>query len=154
MSAPIDFAISAKTSCIHGDSNPGFHNSKTAQPKPIWVSRKLKWVVLYILELSLAVAFIVPARFFFHVATVFFFSSVNHPMSCPKGQLSCPFRISYASIFFKKVLKVSYSRKKILVSSIFSKNELENVNFCPSLLGQKFFVRFLGEKVLSKLTDL
>ena len=25
------------------------------------------------------------------------------------------------------------------------KNELENVNFCPSLLGQKFFVRFLGE---------
>ena len=84
----------------------------------------------------------------------FFFSSVNQPMSCPKGQLSCPFRISYASIFFKKVLKVSYSRKKILVSSIFSKNELENVNFCPSLLGQKFFVRFLGEKVLSKLTDL
>ena len=25
------------------------------------------------------------------------------------------------------------------------KNELENVNFCPSLLGQTFFVRFLGE---------
>ena len=25
------------------------------------------------------------------------------------------------------------------------KNELENVNFCLSLLGQKFFVRFLGE---------
>ena len=23
-----------------------------------------------------------------------------------------------------------------------SKNELENVNFCPSQLGQKFFVRF------------
>ena len=38
------------------------------------------------------------------------------------------------------------------------KNELENVNFCPSLLGQKFFVCFLGElkkqNVLSKLTDL
>ena len=37
-------------------------------------------------------------------------------------------------------------------------NELENVNFFPSLLGQKFFVRFLGElkktNVLSKLTDL
>ena len=25
------------------------------------------------------------------------------------------------------------------------KNQLENVNFCPSQLGQKFFVRFLGE---------
>ena len=25
------------------------------------------------------------------------------------------------------------------------KNQLENVNFCPSLLGQKFSVRFLGE---------
>jgi hypothetical protein len=31
------------------------------------------------------------------------------------------------------------------VSSILPKNELENVNFFPSLLGQKFFVRFLGE---------
>ena len=31
------------------------------------------------------------------------------------------------------------------MSSILPKNELENVNFCPSLLGQKFFVRFLGE---------
>ena len=56
------------------------------------------------------------------------------------------------------VLKVSYSRKEILVSSILSKNELENVNFCPSLLRQKFFVRFLGElknqTTLSILTDL
>ena len=25
------------------------------------------------------------------------------------------------------------------------KNELKNVNFCPSLVGQKFFIRFLGE---------
>ena len=38
------------------------------------------------------------------------------------------------------------------------KEKLENVNFCPSLLGKKFFVRFLGElktkqKDLSKLTD-
>ena len=33
--------------------------------------------------------------------------------------------------------------KEILVSSILPKNELENVNFCPGLLGQKFFVRFL-----------
>jgi hypothetical protein len=24
-------------------------------------------------------------------------------------------------------------------------NELENVNFCPSILGQNFFLRFLGE---------
>ena len=31
------------------------------------------------------------------------------------------------------------------MSSILPKNELENSNFCPSLLGQKFFVRFLGE---------
>ena len=34
------------------------------------------------------------------------------------------------------VLKVSYSRKEILVSSILSKNELENVNFYPSLLSR------------------
>ena len=44
------------------------------------------------------------------------------------------------------------------MSSILPKNELENVNFCPSLLGKKFFVRFLGElkkqKALLKLTDL
>ena len=31
------------------------------------------------------------------------------------------------------------------MSSILPKNELENSNFCPSLLGQKFFVRFLEE---------
>ena len=43
------------------------------------------------------------------------------------------------------LLKVSESRKEILVSSILPKNELENVCFCPSLRGQKFFVRFLGE---------
>ena len=39
-----------------------------------------------------------------------------------------------------------------------SKNKLENFIFCPSLLGQKYFVRNLEElkkpKVLSKLTDL
>jgi hypothetical protein len=35
--------------------------------------------------------------------------------------------------------------KEILVSLILPKNELENVNLCPSLLGQKFFVCFLGE---------
>ena len=32
-----------------------------------------------------------------------------------------------------------------MVSPILPKNELENSNFCPSLLGQKFFVCFLGE---------
>ena len=32
-----------------------------------------------------------------------------------------------------------------MVSSILPKNELENSNFCPSLLGQRFFVRFLEE---------
>ena len=31
------------------------------------------------------------------------------------------------------------------MSSILPKNELENSNFCPSLLGHIFFVRFLGE---------
>ena len=45
------------------------------------------------------------------------------------------------------------------MSSILRKNELENVNFCPCLLGQKFFIHFLGElkkpkKPFEKLTDL
>ena len=45
------------------------------------------------------------------------------------------------------------------MSSILPKNELENVNFCPSLLEQIFFVCILRElkkkqKALSKLTDL
>ena len=31
-----------------------------------------------------------------------------------------------------------------MVSPILPKNELENSNFCPSLLRQKMFVRFLG----------
>ena len=31
------------------------------------------------------------------------------------------------------------------MSSILPKNELESVDFCPSLLGQKFFVCFLEE---------
>ena len=44
-----------------------------------------------------------------------------------------------------ETVKVSLSRNEILLFSILPKNELENVNFCPSLLGQKFFVRFLGE---------
>ena len=48
-------------------------------------------------------------------------------------------------MYFWEFLKVSWSRKEILVSSILPKNELENVNFCPSLLRQKFFVHFLGE---------
>ena len=47
-------------------------------------------------------------------------------------------------------LNVIYSRKEILVSSIIPKNELENVDFCPSLLGQKLFVRFLEELKKSK----
>ena len=45
-----------------------------------------------------------------------------------------------------KILKVILSQNEILVSSILLKNELENVDFCPTLLGQKFFVRLLGEK--------
>ena len=47
---------------------------------------------------------------------------------------------------------------EILVSSILPKDELENVNLCPSLQGQNFFFSFLGElkktKALSKLPDL
>ena len=39
-------------------------------------------------------------------------------------------------------LKVSKSRKKILVSSILPKNELENLNFHPSPLGQKVLFLF------------
>ena len=39
-----------------------------------------------------------------------------------------------------------------LVSPILSKNEHENSNFCPSLLGQQIFVRFLGE--LKKQTNI
>ena len=35
--------------------------------------------------------------------------------------------------------------KFLLVSPILPKDELENSNFCPRLLGQQFFVRFLGE---------
>jgi hypothetical protein len=31
------------------------------------------------------------------------------------------------------------------VSTILPKNELENFSFCPSLLGQKFFIHFLEE---------
>ena len=57
----------------------------------------------------------------------------------------------------EKRLQVSSSRKEILISSNLPKTELKNVNFCPSLTAQKFFVRFLGalrEKALSKLTDL
>ena len=48
--------------------------------------------------------------------------------------------------FFKsELLKVSESRKEILVSSILPKNELENSNFWPYLLEQKLFIRFLKE---------
>ena len=36
------------------------------------------------------------------------------------------------------------------MSPILPKNELENSNFCSSLLGQKFFVHFLGELNKSK----
>ena len=43
------------------------------------------------------------------------------------------------------ILKVSWFQNVFLVSSVLQKNKLENSNFCPSLLGQKFFVRFLEE---------
>ena len=44
-----------------------------------------------------------------------------------------------------KQLKVSWSQKEILVSSILPKNKFENFNSCPSLLGQKIFFQFLEE---------
>ena len=37
------------------------------------------------------------------------------------------------------------SKGNFLCPQFSQKNELENVNFCLSLLGQKFFVHFLGE---------
>ena len=54
--------------------------------------------------------------------------------------------------FVMKIIKVSKSRKEILGSSILPRNELENFNFCPSLLGQKFFVRFFGRIENTKKT--
>ena len=59
----------------------------------------------------------------------------------------------------KSSLKVSSSRKEILVSSILPKDGLEIFNFCPSLYwGRRFFVCFLEElknqKARSKITDL
>ena len=44
----------------------------------------------------------------------------------------------------QKIDKGQLISKEILVSSILPKNERENFSFCPSLLGQKFFVRFFG----------
>ena len=44
-----------------------------------------------------------------------------------------------------ETLKISLSQKEILLSLILPKNELEKFNFCPSLLGQNFFVIFLEE---------
>jgi hypothetical protein len=43
------------------------------------------------------------------------------------------------------VVKGQLILKSLLVSSILPKNELENNNCYPSLLGQKFFVRILEE---------
>ena len=40
------------------------------------------------------------------------------------------------------LIKVSQFRNVLCVSSILPKSELENLNFCPNLLGQKFFVSF------------
>ena len=51
---------------------------------------------------------------------------------------------------FPFALKGQLIYKEILLSSILPKNELENINFRPSLLEQKFFVRFLGEFKKSK----
>ena len=58
---------------------------------------------------------------------------------------------SYFTKNFEKIqhtlftLKVNKCRKEILGSSILPKNILENFHFCPSRLGQNFFVHFLEE---------
>ena len=49
-------------------------------------------------------------------------------------------------------IKVSKFRNVFLVSSILPKNELENLNFCPCLLWQKFFVCFLKELKIPKIS--
>ena len=46
--------------------------------------------------------------------------------------------------------KDASTKGQLISKSLFSvfdspENELKNSNFCPSLLGQTFFVRFLGE---------
>ena len=52
------------------------------------------------------------------------------------------------------MVKVSYSQRGILVSSILPKNELENFNFCPNLPWQKCFVHFLEELKKTKSSGL
>ena len=57
------------------------------------------------------------------------------------------------------LLKVSQSRKEFSVSSILPKNELKNLNFCPSLLGTEinsfiFWKNWKHQNFLSKLSDL
>ena len=47
--------------------------------------------------------------------------------------------------FGVKVLTKVNLERKFLCLQFFQKNKLENSKFCPSLLGQKFFVRFLEE---------
>ena len=67
----------------------------------------------------------------------------NTLLPAPRIQKLTPLLLLLTPAFLD--LKVSKSRKEMLVSSILPKNELEIFNFCPSLLGQKFFVRFLEE---------
>ena len=60
---------------------------------------------------------------------------------------SINFNAEFPTLMFTQILSI----KGQLISkenfSVFNspKNELENVNFCPSLLGQKCFINFLGE---------
>ena len=55
------------------------------------------------------------------------------------------FLFSDFSSDFWIICKGQLVSKGNLVSSILPKSKLENLNFCPSLLGQKFFLRFLEE---------
>ena len=64
-------------------------------------------------------------------------------------------RLSIAALCSQKSGGQLFSKVNLSVF-ISPKNELKNVNFCPSLQRQKFFTHFFGEsekKALSKLTD-
>ena len=63
-----------------------------------------------------------------------------------------PLSLISSIIWIKSRVKGQLISKGNFVSSILPKNELENFNFCPSLLGHKFFVRFLEELKKPKST--
>ena len=83
----------------------------------------------------------------------------NIAMSCLKFLLSIALYLQVNDQSkFNLIGKSQLISKCLLVSSILPKYELKNFNFCPILMRQTFFVRFLEEwkipKYISKLTDL